>query len=444
MTGDEAEEKTPSNGYTCTWGSEEERETYFSKANVVTNIVNDGKSRIGECNKCQKKVDVVCKAISCLFCKKTFHAVGCTNNKTDIAPSTGFDQHLLPSSTKTGGYSERYGKFCFVCEYCMNCFEADVSDVRDDKVENLSNKVEDLSSNVEEIKKLIVSLAENSQNKSSQSQVNEDENSVWSNRFRTENMKRLLYVEKDSSGNQINLDTLRRTCVDEEIKVVKTFETKNKEVGIVVNSEASAKLLSQKLQSSHTVRSIPVKTPTINLVGIPIGTTKPDLLYNIMQLNDTLRSIRDSPPAVGEDAFQILGIVELRSNPNYCKATIRISNSMRYAIAKLKDRVLIGLTSAKVYDNFYVRRCYKCQKFGHVRADCRSEAACVKCSGDHENSVPCPADTNPSALCCANCKRSSISRISSNTAHSASSLVCPSLQAEQAKLKGSIPFYQSQ
>ena len=64
-----------------------------------------------------------------------------------------------------------------------------------------------------------------------------------------------------------------------------------------------------------------------------------------------------------------------------------------------------------VQQGIKIVRCFKCQKFGHVSANCKSETSCGYCSGRH-TFKECPnKDENPQ---CANCKSN----------HSTDSLQC--------------------
>ena len=87
------------------------------------------------------------------------------------------------------------------------------------------------------------------------------------------------------------------------------------------------------------------------------------------------------------------------------------------------DKLRIGLYSCRVYDQApQIRRCNKCQNFGHWVADCshNNGIACAKCASlDHET-INC---TNSSLKNCINCCRAGISRV--HPPHTADSTSCP-------------------
>ena len=104
-----------------------------------------------------------------------------------------------------------------------------------------------------------------------------------------------------------------------------------------------------------------------------------------------------------------------------------------FTIAKQGNRVYTSEGSKKIYDSFYVRRCFKCQGFGHIAQDCPSKShVCANCAGDHKTE-----GCQSSDICCANCKRDGHTHD-----HSAFSLSCVSYIKEQKKIKNAIEFHQ--
>ena len=66
-------------------------------------------------------------------------------------------------------------------------------------------------------------------------------------------------------------------------------------------------------------------------------------------------------------------------------------------------RCLEKLSSCKVYDQYHIKRCNKCQQFGHYYKDCTAIECCAKCGGGH------PINTCESAeMKCINCVRDGV------------------------------------
>ena len=97
---------------------------------------------------------------------------------------------------------------------------------------------------------------------------------------------------------------------------------------------------------------------------------------------------------------------------------------MRKFIENRNDYLSAGLYRCKVYDHFYVKRCNKCQEFGHYRAQCKSShSVCANCCGDHE-SINCEEKSKESFIpSCKNCEKSK--NHSTQHDHLATDRTCP-------------------
>ena len=164
-----------------------------------------------------------------------------------------------------------------------------------------------------------------------------------------------------------------------------------------------------------------------------------------MQLNPCVKSICVDSEAEEDRKFDVLAVTKMKNRDGIYKATIRVSNRIRSAISRNGDRLYVGSRSCKVYDSFYVRRCFNCQKFGHHSTDCTGTTVCGFCMGNHETRKCTTNKEDINLAGCTNCKNSKRQNLQpSDLNHPAYSLDCPSYKAEQSKLKQSIPFYQSQ
>ena len=104
-------------------------------------------------------------------------------------------------------------------------------------------------------------------------------------------------------------------------------------------------------------------------------------------------------------------------------------NCLRDVIKQFKDKLTLGLSSCKVYDQYHIKRCNKCQQFGHYYKDCTAIECCAKCGGDH------PTNTCESAeKKCVNCVRDGVG----TQDHCTYDPNCPSLLKQQELLKQKI------
>ena len=120
--------------------------------------------------------------------------------------------------------------------------------------------------------------------------------------------------------------------------------------------------------------------------------------------------------------------------PNLYKAVVRVSSDIRQAIERSGDHLNIGLTSCSVYDDFFIRRCNKCQGFNHWKDDCPADipAICGRCGESHDTKS-CKSTT----VKCANCMKAGFSDIS----HESSSGKCQAYMEAQKRLHDTINYY---
>ena len=138
--------------------------------------------------------------------------------------------------------------------------------------------------------------------------------------------------------------------------------------------------------------------------------------------------------------FKILFIKTPHGKFMHHQVVALVSPEIREVISAHGNRLYIGLISAKVYDQFYVKCCIKCNCFGHYKADCDKPTACGFCSSEEHESESCQKKTsdNHSVFKCVNCKRVGLVF----EGHSASWSKCPAYVIAQKKMQSTIPYYE--
>ena len=404
------------------------------------NIVVDNK-----CKQCEKDDIDIGELVSCLFCCNYFHAINCADDQSkDVSPKTVYANQLLPAITNTGSFEKRPGNFKFICDFCMTSFENNQCGTNGDKVKKLDDKVESLASDMTEIKSMLTILTKSPQDfsKSESPVTPEQVNNVWNDTTRSKNVRSMLVLKNDGNGNQVDKAVLEKTFVQNGIQVQKTFVNKSNETCIVLPSEKTASNLITHLNndlSQYPVVKLKSRLPTINIVGLPCNVDKGELVSNILKLNPEIKSVCDNSNTNISDNLAIFGITPLKNNTNVFKATVRVSNEVRAVISNKGNRVYVGSQSCKVYDHFYVKRCFNCQEFGHYHKECTKKPVCGYCAEEHETKS-CPNKSDSSKMCCINCKIQGSD--THQTTHSAYSWSCQSYVNAQDKLKRSIAFYQ--
>ena len=107
---------------------------------------------------------------------------------------------------------------------------------------------------------------------------------------------------------------------------------------------------------------------------------------------------------------------------------LHVSSFLLEGLHYYNDKVTIGLVSCKVYNQYNVKRCYNCQKFGHYVKECPTKEVpiCGKCSENHQTKY-CETFERK----CINCVNNNIEHFHNDT----SSKECLLLIKEQNNLK---------
>ena len=181
-----------------------------------------------------------------------------------------------------------------------------------------------------------------------------------------------------------------------------------------------------------------VKNPTIVVVGLERNYNSEELFSMIKNQNNGIEALLDSTCRDEDKKLDIVAIRPLKSKPHIFKAIIRVSNVIRSIISKQNDKIFVGSQRiCKVYDSFFVLRCYNCQQYGHHSAKCDKTTVCGFCAGTHETRQ-CNKKNDSKTACCHNCK--SLNKEDIN--HTAGDTQCPIFIEQSSNVRKSIPFYQ--
>ena len=102
------------------------------------------------------------------------------------------------------------------------------------------------------------------------------------------------------------------------------------------------------------------------------------------------------------------------------------------------NRIFMELSSLRIVDRFYIKRCNRCQGFGHYAKDCSQDQVCgYCCASDHSSSGCHKKVESKNYYSCINCKKSN----RNSDGHSTHWMKCPTYLELQDKLKKGIPYY---
>ena len=132
---------------------------------------------------------------------------------------------------------------------------------------------------------------------------------------------------------------------------------------------------------------------------------------------------------------------EPRGEYKHYQVVAYVSPEIRDLIGKHGNWLHIRLESVIIYDGFYLKRCNKCNLFGHYKENCDKPISCGLCSAENQHEIQaCPTkDTaTQDQHQCINCMIAG----QSGLGHSASWIKCPAYIAAQRRLRSQIPYYE--
>ena len=437
------------------------------------NVLKDPRQldEIGICSNCTaEKAQVKDETVSCINCQKLFHALclstvssDTNNSRPKFKSDNPCTKSFYTAFTQNGANKSKekhMGNFLFMCDPCFTQHQVKLTSTTNDHVQVLDNRVTHLASDVTEIKKLLENvIAGKSINHSPvENLISEakaqctiepataqgESYNVWQDEIRT---KSLLVVTKDAN---VPCKELEKTVIDNGIQVHKQYLDSNGDQVLILPTQASRDNLKEKLISSgiasDQLKEPKKRHPTISVVGLPKDFDihhKEEIRNNIVRQNPYISHCLEADSSL----FDVLSVKPLRANQNIKQAIIRLSDDIRIAIRDNNNRLFFGLLSCQVYDQLYIKRCNKCQGFGHYSKTCKNQVFCGFCAAPGHETQECDnKDKNSQeknnlmpAYCCINCKKSGLSVDSCK--HAAFSTECPSYRIQQEKLKASLSYY---
>ena len=385
----------------------------------------------GKCTSCENDVSQS-DAITCFSCKSVYHAV-CPS-----AP-TKQDYACTPSFLKSWNSNSTKENFKWYCNGCLTNLESATCTSMETQFLNLVQQVKALTAEVRDLKQ---SVQGTSQNEEQVTFPPVSYGGAWSNQNNVQNLRASLVIKpvtKENVANTtaINMESIRKLVVDNSIPVSKIGVSKSGNTFIHCPSTAARDKLQPLLENdlpNKTVISLKEKLPSVSIVGVTEDISKEDLVTEICNQNSyigdlikdghTMQILFMKPPSEGYSNYQVVA---------------RVSPIIRDAISAHRNKIYIGLESCKVYDRFYVKRCNKCNCFGHYKAQCQNSSSCGYCaSEDHEsNGCSLKNSSDHTKFSCINCKKAGLP----HEGHSAFWHNCPTYKNEQKKMQSTIPYY---
>ena len=142
-----------------------------------------------------------------------------------------------------------------------------------------------------------------------------------------------------------------------------------------------------------------------------------------------------------DHTFKILFVNKPRGDYKHYQVVAYVSPEIRDLIGKHGNRLHIELESVRVYDRFYVKRCNRCNLFGHYKESCDKTISCGLCGAENEHETNDCANNESvtqDQFQCINCRRAGLV----GPGHSTSWKKCPAYIIAQRRLRSQIPYYE--
>ena len=155
-----------------------------------------------------------------------------------------------------------------------------------------------------------------------------------------------------------------------------------------------------------------------HLVGLTFEMSKSEVVQSIIDENHWLNLEKSSEDniMIKDDPFSIITVQDVKKcrNNEIFRVTVTLSKQL---IASLGNRkISVGFSKCKLYEIPNHRRCYHCQRPGHLAKDCKNDVACSRCSLNHKSN-----ECSSTLLKCVNCTING----ENNVNHASYSANCP-------------------
>ena len=406
----------------------------------------------GLCSSCSKKITE--EKLQCTQCETFFH--GTCSVGDPLCTNKAFLRWFNTTSTNKLNFTWR-------CDECITLSETDkvatlsqqLSALRE-AVQGLTNKtksVDDLKEGLETKMDKEFNMLTESLNSSITSQMVEIrkelalpkkveadpayEGTVWDNRERINNVvKSSIMLKPDTQGNPVDQKKLKAVVIDNGIKVDKVVVSSTGDTFINFPSDNQREKLAPLLQTNNinnNVVTLKSKLPTISLLHVTENMTHEKIVEGLCNQNESIGALVSS----GQELSVVFTKPPTEQYTNY-QVVLRVSPDIRKAIKSYNNKLHLGVKVCKVVDRFYVRRCNRCQGFGHYSSSCKGAVpvVCGYCMENHDSNDCHLKGAAHTEHKCNNCRVAGLDV----SGHSTFWYQCPAYIIQQNKLKSSISY----
>ena len=392
----------------------------------------------GICESCIRKPPDA-EIIRCYSCQFYFHAL-CDSvdpgGTEYIAKKTHLNLHK-GASTKPN--------FLWKCDKCLTIAEANEAASMREMMAKLITRFDELQAQVtdqiklqvsQEFQKLTTSQTEEFSKLSDTIKVVEPVKSdltVWNNVAKVEDMKSSLMIKPDKDGNPVDPAKVKQIVMNNGVQVNKVVVSSSGDTFINFPNQKSRDKLCPLLDNKNEIVMLKKKLPSVSVLGVTDELSRDDIKIGICSQNDVIGNLVNE----GEE----LSVIFTRAPPagkSYHQVTLRVSPKIRSAIKTSGNKIYLSDKVCNVVDNFHIKRCNRCQCYGHYASKCRPDTpeVCGYC-GENHKSDNCLLKKNLSHTHkCINCQLAGLD----GEGHSTFWVKCPAYIIQQDKLKSAIAY----
>lgn len=154
-------------------------------------------------------------------------------------------------------------------------------------------------------------------------------------------------------------------------------ELKNGSVVMKCDSSRATERMKAEAQAAlgqdYTVSETRLLTPSVRIAGISNDLDETEVVEAIRDQNDFLTD---------GDEFR-LKVLKKAGNGKSSFAVLQCNGTCFRKLISA-GRINLGFNRCSVFENFDLRRCFKCWRFNHLARDCEvDKVVCLKCAGPH-------------------------------------------------------------
>lgn len=203
------------------------------------------------------------------------------------------------------------------------------------------------------------------------------------------NSEKQIIIESEKEENIAIKDMIKNNALEDLPKPTDIISLKNN-TKIIIKHKSSQ--ISENFYNKLKEKSLPnlkismntIKNNKLILFNIPKEITDEEILKEVKNEEELKYSEIDI-------------IKSFNTQPESRHVVIAVDNFTNQQLLK-KGRILIDYNSIRIQKYINIKRCYKCQSFGHYANNCKRKEVCGKCTGSHDTRL-CTATTTK----CANC-----------------------------------------